>query len=279
MPGMADASLHPAVLRLHDGPRGRHRPDLRRRSGHRGDPRQHRHDAEGRQHARLRRTRHGPDARTLVIVETALALMLLVGAGLLIKSFARLTDVDPGFSTENVLTAQLSLPATRYADAPLALGVLEAPGRKGAAMPGVTPVGLTSNVPFNGNVSSGSYAIVGYTPGAGEAAATRPAGGRRRRLLQGDADSAASRGGSSTTATPPTARPWSSSIKYLADQYFAEAQRDRSADSPRRSASAALHDRRRRRDDQQHRSRACRSRKSVSTIRSRSSRARRWRWC
>ena len=47
--------------------------------------------------------------------------MLLVGAGLLIKSFARITSVDPGFSTENVLTTQLSLPATRYADARPAL--------------------------------------------------------------------------------------------------------------------------------------------------------------
>jgi putative ABC transport system permease protein len=53
---------------------------------------------------------------TLVIVETALALILLIGAGLLVKSFLRLNEVNPGFSAERVLTTQLSLPMTRYPD-------------------------------------------------------------------------------------------------------------------------------------------------------------------
>ena len=107
---------------------------------------------------------------SLVVVETALALMLLVGAGLLIKSFGRLTDVDPGFSSENVLTSQISLPASRYADAPARTAFWNRLLEKARAIPGVTAAGLTSNVPFNGSVSSGSYSIVGYTPGPTEAA-------------------------------------------------------------------------------------------------------------
>ena len=107
---------------------------------------------------------------SLVVVETALALMLLVGAGLLIKSFARLQEVDPGFSPERVLTTQITLPPSRYADAAARrafwLRLLE----KAKGIPGVTAAGVTSNVPFNGNVSSGSYSIVGYTPGPSEAA-------------------------------------------------------------------------------------------------------------
>jgi predicted permease len=108
--------------------------------------------------------------RTLLVIgETAVALMLLIGAGLLIKSFAKLQSVDPGFSTENVLTAQISLPATRYADAAARRAFWQRLEEKARAIPGVTSVGYTSNVPFNGNVSSGSYSIIGYTPGPSEA--------------------------------------------------------------------------------------------------------------
>jgi predicted permease len=56
--------------------------------------------------------------KALVVAEMALALVLLVGAGLLIKSFARSRSVDPGFNPEHVLTGSIQLPATRYAEIP-----------------------------------------------------------------------------------------------------------------------------------------------------------------
>ena len=103
-----------------------------------------------------------------VVAETALALTLLVSAALLIKSFARIQGVNPGFNADNVLTAQISLPPSRYPDADTRRMFWERLLEKASAIPGVTGTGLTSNVPFNGNVSSGSYSIVGYTPGPGE---------------------------------------------------------------------------------------------------------------
>jgi putative ABC transport system permease protein len=112
--------------------------------------------------------RTGITRSALVIVETALALVLLVGAGLLVKSFLRLNEVKPGFSPERVLTAQLSLPASRYPDPASRRAFYAQLLERVRALPGVTAVGLTSNVPFNGNVSSGSYSIVGYTPPQGE---------------------------------------------------------------------------------------------------------------
>ncbi len=117
----------------------------------------------------------------LVIGEVTIAVMLLVGAGLLIKSFARLQHVNPGFATENVLTAQISLPPLRYADAAARRAFWQRLIDKARSLPGVTAAGLTSNVPFNGSVSSGSYSIVGYTPGPSE---PQPHG--RQEIVGGD---------------------------------------------------------------------------------------------
>ena len=106
----------------------------------------------------------------LVIAETALALTLLVGAGLLIKSFASLRATQPGFSPERVLTATLSLPAATYARPEDRTGFWNHLLDNARAIPGVTAVGLTSNIPLSGNVGSGSYSLVGFTPGPGEVA-------------------------------------------------------------------------------------------------------------
>jgi putative ABC transport system permease protein len=104
----------------------------------------------------------------LVVAETAIALVLLVGAGLLVKSFAALRAVNPGFSSDDVLTATMSLPDSKYGTA-TARGAFWQRLLEGVrSIPGVTAAGLTSSIPLSGNVSSGSYTIVGYTPGAGE---------------------------------------------------------------------------------------------------------------
>ena len=118
---------------------------------------------------------------TLVIAETALALVLLVGAGLLIKSFARLQEVNPGFSADNVLTAQLALPETRYPNELSRRAFWTRLVDAVRPLSGVTAVGLTSNVPFNGMVGSGSYSIDGYTPPPGQA---QPHG--RQEIVGGD---------------------------------------------------------------------------------------------
>ena len=105
----------------------------------------------------------------LVVGEVAAALTLLVGAGLLIKSFANLQRVKPGFNPDNVLTAQMSLPVARYPDDPSRIAFANRLLENARAIPGVAVAALTTNVPFNGNVSSGSYSIVGHAALLGEA--------------------------------------------------------------------------------------------------------------
>src|SRR5262249_49355353 len=125
--------------------------------------------------------RTGLTRSVLVVIETAVAVMLLIGAGLLIKSFLRIQGVNPGFSTDNVLTATIALPSTRYASPASRVGFWNQVVERVRAVPGVTSVGLTTNVPFSGNVGSGSYTIVGRTLAPGEAA---PHG--RQEVIGGD---------------------------------------------------------------------------------------------
>jgi putative ABC transport system permease protein len=96
----------------------------------------------------------------LVVAEIALAMMLLVGAGLLIKSFARVMGVNPGFSTDHVLSAQLTLPPGRYPDAPAIRSFWPAVMDKVRAIPGVTSVAVTGFVPFSGQDGSGTYRLL-----------------------------------------------------------------------------------------------------------------------
>ncbi len=97
----------------------------------------------------------------LVVAEIALALVLLVGAGLLIKSFLRLLEVKPGFETENVLTLKAPAFGRQFEDeAAVRAFYRDALGRI-QALPGVEAVGLVSNLPLGGNRDKYGFHIEG----------------------------------------------------------------------------------------------------------------------
>jgi len=96
---------------------------------------------------------------TLVVSEVALALVLLVAAGLMIRSFAQLLAVDPGYDPQGVLTGRVFLPATAYSEAHQQAGFAEQVVERLAALPGVTAAGVVSELPLGGSYSSGTVAI------------------------------------------------------------------------------------------------------------------------
>ena len=100
---------------------------------------------------RAGRGREGKRLRELLAVfETASALILLVGAGLLISSFARLLRVPPGFNPDGVVIAQTALPSTRYRKADQSKAVQKQLLERLAALPGVQAAGVTTNLPLVG---------------------------------------------------------------------------------------------------------------------------------
>jgi putative ABC transport system permease protein len=100
--------------------------------------------------------------QALVIGEVAMALVLLVGAALMVQSFLRLRQVDPGFRPENVLAADLSLPASRYKDVRQVLNFQRQLLERIAALPGVSSVGAAAYLPFSGTNNSWTIAIEGH---------------------------------------------------------------------------------------------------------------------
>ena len=87
---------------------------------------------------------------SIVALEVAFSLVLLVGAGLMMNSFFRLTRVDPGFKTEKTLTMLISLPAARYPDEKpeLAIGFFDQLISRARALPGVESAGATTSLPL-----------------------------------------------------------------------------------------------------------------------------------
>jgi predicted permease len=96
----------------------------------------------------------------LVVVEVALSLVLLIGAGLTIRSLWRLSDVDSGLDPRNVLTAWLALPEQRYTQ-PQRVAFFDALLARVRALPGIESAGLITNLPLSGNGNSWPVAIVG----------------------------------------------------------------------------------------------------------------------
>ena len=84
----------------------------------------------------------------LVIAEVALSFVLLLSAGLLLKSFSRLVNVDPGFRPQNVLTLRLRLPDKKYRDAAQARTFLRETLRRVQALPGMKESCVTTGFPF-----------------------------------------------------------------------------------------------------------------------------------
>jgi putative ABC transport system permease protein len=104
----------------------------------------------------------------LVVVEVAFTLVLLVGAGLLIRSFWRLQQVDPGFKTDNVLTLRLSLPRSRYTDGAQAVSFFERLQERLAALPGVASVSSTTDIMLQRLATSSTFTIENRPPDPSE---------------------------------------------------------------------------------------------------------------
>jgi putative ABC transport system permease protein len=100
----------------------------------------------------------------LVVFEVALALMLLIGAGLLIKSFLNLQHIDPGFNQTSTLRVDVSLPRMRYPNNNQPAAFYKELIDRIAALPGVQSVGGITRLPLSGGGTDSDFAIEGQPP-------------------------------------------------------------------------------------------------------------------
>jgi predicted permease len=104
----------------------------------------------------------------LVISELALSLMLLIGAGLLVRSFVRLEAVPPGFSPDHVLTMSVSVDGPKYQERKPRAAFFREVERRISALPGVVAQGQIEPLPMTGGVGWGSINVEGFTPAPGQ---------------------------------------------------------------------------------------------------------------
>ena len=102
----------------------------------------------------------------LIVAETVLALVLLIGAGLLVKSFVRLQNVSPGFNPHNVLTAEISLPVEKYPRGQPVVNFYAEAERRIKNIPGVQHAAFTVMLPLSGSNTDSSFIIEGQDPKA-----------------------------------------------------------------------------------------------------------------
>jgi predicted permease len=105
---------------------------------------------------------------TLVVAQVGIALILLIGAGLLLSSFRRVLAVDPGFRPQRVVTASVSLPAARYAGGTEVRSFWQRALGGVRALPGVEDAGITSSIPLGGSYSDSILLAEGYQLAPGE---------------------------------------------------------------------------------------------------------------
>ncbi|HKP85675.1 MAG TPA: ABC transporter permease, partial [Blastocatellia bacterium] len=104
----------------------------------------------------------------LVVAEIALSLVLLVSAGLMIKSFLKLQNVNPGFNAANILTMQLSLPRTKYTNPAQTAAFYKELLNKVEALPGAKSAAISISLPPNGLEVSDNFSIEEHPTPAGE---------------------------------------------------------------------------------------------------------------
>ena len=104
----------------------------------------------------------------LVVAEVALSLMLLIGAGLLIRSFVRLQNVSPGFNADNVISMRLGATGRQFPNREAAVEFYRQFGDRISSVPGVKVRGAVSSLPFTSSVGWGSINIEGWTPQPGQ---------------------------------------------------------------------------------------------------------------
>jgi putative ABC transport system permease protein len=112
--------------------------------------------AEGFRRSRLR--------SSLVVTQIALAMMLLTGAALMLRSFLRLQGVNPGFDVDRVITMQLSLPELRYTNQQQRAAFFQQLTQRLRALPSVQFAAATSQLPLSSDVGQTTIEVVGHAP-------------------------------------------------------------------------------------------------------------------